>query len=488
MGVSSVLGLDPVKVATAAVGDTADKLRRKNAQRRLDLYCDHAEPHLEELVDRTFEEAKIKKLLAPFLGLAASMSLLRRVVDEIARPVYSTPPTRIVKPEASQEVYRALADEVRLSERMDLACRLVQAVNTVWLYGRFIPSLGQARLDVLTPNNTTVIPHPDDPTTELALIYDTKVWHQGRVETAHVFWDDEVTFRFLADGRTLGGGPHGIGRMPFVAVHRRARWGAYHDDTTGNDLEGGTLAVQLLTALTLRLHKAQGFRQITATGDVQNLPKSQPMGEDTALIGTDVQFGTLDLATPPDHYLKTIEAITTTVAANHGVSRDRLNQKTNTAADEVGLLERRADAIKVFHRAEHDVFELLKLVSREHPTHRIPEEAKLTIDFAEVEARVDRLTQLKIREEEERMGLRSRIDDIMEDQPEVATEEDAWEEYMRNLAVRARRIELERALNMPQEPDRNGPGRSPEDNGRMGPAARDNADEGADAPDDGSQE
>lgn len=476
--VREVLGLDPLKLAIDVVSDPLEKQRRKNAQRRVDLYLDHAETHLREEVHRVFQTAEVRALIEPFIKMASSQSLFKRVVDEISRPVYSIPPRREVTGlESDQDTFRQLARECRLDGRMDLAVRLVNACNQVWLYYRHVPRLGVV-LDVLTPNMVTVIEDPADPTRELGIIYDRIVRRNGKPELMHVFWDAKETFQFDTEGKALAFDDpklkklHGLPRMPFVSIKRRDNWGKFWDDTSGNDLECGQLAVSLVTALVLKLHKCQGEKQIVITGDINGVPKGQTLDGQGAIVAPDgTTITTLDLTTNPEHYLKTVDTITDRVAANHGLNRERMNQ--GQSANEDGLLERRADMIKVFRPAEEDGFEVLKMVSLEHPRLKLSKDASLAVDFGEFEARTDRKAQLDIWEQSRSMGLRNVLDDIKATNPEIQTDAEAWDELDKNMAAEADFILRRRALNIPEDATVDQPGQNAAANGAMGPLVRD---------------
>jgi hypothetical protein len=484
------MGVDPLALAIEYVKEPGEMQRRKKAQRRVDLYLDNSEKIIEQEIHSVFKEPAVQERLKPFVKMAASQSLLKRIVDEQARPVYSTPPRRVVGPGGGQADFNALAAECRLNEKMDLACRLVHACNTVWLYYRFTPRLGVV-LDVLTPNMVTVIPDPDDPTRELALIYDRRVRIDGKEQVAHVYWDDAETFTFLSDGTLLPDvdgvtrRQHDIGRIPFVTIHKRERWGTFHDVTGGNDIEAGTVAGGLLIILSLKLLKSQGERQLVVMGDIHGFPKGQILDGESAIVAPEgTSIDSLDMRSDATHYIQVLDAITNTVANNHGVNRDRLDAKSGDLAGDIGLLERRADAIRIFWRAEQDGFDVLKRVSREHPAYRLPQDAKLEVDFGEIHHRTDRKTQLEIREAEERRGLRSILDDIMEDQPEITTEDAAWDEYNKNLGVFGRRIQMVRALQIPADAGDGYVGQDAAANGALGPLVRDgkiSRDQAADA-------
>lgn len=487
MGVKSLLGVEPVKLAKDLMGDLADKQRKETQRRRLDLYHDDTAAIVQSDILKVFDSAEVRGLVKKVLGLAGSQGLFRRIVNEISRPVYSIPPVRRVDNDTDMVTYLSLAKECRLNAKMDLACRVVHAANAAFLYVRYLENLGRINVDVISPDMVSVIEHPEDPTEPLAILYQAWVWRGEQKVNVWIYWDDEVTFRMQSekviafdDGDVVK--THGLGMVPFVPIHRQERAGQYWDVTTGQDLEAAQLSLSFLMALILRLHKTQGYRQMYAIGDLQQIPKAQLLAEESMpFFPEGTQVGTMDIATDPGHYLKTVEQVITQVAANHGINRDRLNQKSEGLPSEVGLLERRADAIKVFREAETRLFDVVRrVVNREYPGKSIGEDARFEIDFSEVEARVDRMTQLKIWAEEEKMGLRNHLDNVMEDQPEIQSPQEAEREYMRNIEYWQRRINMLRQMNSPQDMLDNGVGRTPQENGRLGPAARDN---GADAPD-----
>lgn len=490
MGVRAVLGREPLELALRVTKDTGDALRRRKAQIRMDLYADNIEPVLLEEIQQKFREEAVRARLRPFLRTAACQSLFKRIVNEIARPVYAVPPVRRVSPDRDQRVFDEIAKQSRLNYKMDELCRLAHAGGTAWLQVRYVPRLGVV-LDVVTSNIARVIPDPDDPLRELAIIYDKVVesetqtyiddlGREHRKETVvHVYWDDAETFAFDNEGREIVGSrkPNTLGVIPFVPVHTVPRWGGrYWNETAGDDLVSGQLGVSLLTALTLKLHKSQGEKQIVVQGDIAGFPKDQILDSEGAIVapeGTSVT--TLDLATDSGHYLKSIEEIRSAVAANHGISRERLNQNSTSTVTDVGLNERRADAVKVMAEAEHAAFEIIRLVSQENEdgSKRLSDSAEYTVDFGDVSMRADPKGTLELWKEMRSMGLRNVLDDIKALNPEIRTDEDAWDELRDNMLAEAKYILERRALNIPDDASMEKPGQNPQDNGAMGPRVRD---------------
>jgi hypothetical protein len=109
-------------------------------------------------------------------------------------------------------------------------------------------------------------------------------------------------------------------------------------------------------------------------------------------------------------------------------------------------------------------------LSQAHPKFKMTAEPDFAIDFHEMEVRMSLKDQVEIWRELEKDGLHSPVDSIMAINPEIKSEDEAWAEFERNLKHRGKKIELLRALNAPSDVE-NDPGRSPQDNGALGPRA-----------------
>lgn len=471
---------NPAKAAATVILSTEEKTRRALAQRRLDIYGDNYEGHVLAVIRQFFKAPEVAELTGQFAAMACANSLLKRIVNDVARPIYATPPTRHVKvggkpAQDQRKTYLALAREMDLDRRMALATCLTVAVNDLFLFVRYVRGAGMC-LDVITPNQASVLVHPRYPSKALGISYDvTAPGPDGKPVTVHVVWDDGGYFMIDAKGFPLSGyTPHNFGRIPMVEVHRTARWGSYFDCHGGSDLEAASLQVALINALVLKLHYSQGERVLGRIGGNGPMPDDQTQDALNVLDFGDCQsVMQLDLVTDPSHYLKTKAEIETTVAANYGISRERLNQRGTEATDDVALRERTAEVMRVMRTAEDDLFDVVRAVSVEHPEHKLDPEASLAIDYGPMSERADRMQQLQIRKLERSMGGRCILDDVYEDNPEVADDDEAWSEVDRNMAAEAEYVLRRRALNIPEDATAENPGASPQQNGAMGPAVRD---------------
>ncbi len=489
MGYRAVYGVDPLRAAFEAVSDSAEKERKRQANVRVDLFYESVETILRREISRLFNDPDVAAKLMAFARLAGSPNLFRRTIDEVAGPAYQIPPTRKVRigegrePDKEQtQRYRKLVKATKLDRRLDLACHLGHACNTVFLSCRYSERLGPI-VDVLTPAQVTVIPDPDDLHRELAVIYEREArTSDGRPECVYVYWDDAEMFLFNQYGARLPvpstgewRATHTYGRIPFVPVHLTDRpCGTYWDTSSGNALVAGALAAMILTALTLKLHKSSGFRQPVVTGDIVGFPKGQTFDEENAVVvpeGTRLEV--MDLVAPASHYLETLRDIVQRTAANYGINLDRLNAKSSADASDVGLQERREDAVKIFRCAEEEVFDLLRILSSHTPDMTLSDAAVLEVDFGELTLRTDPMGTLDLWERQIKGAMRNELDNIRALNPEIDSDEEAWEEFDRNLEIHAQAIERMRALNMNKDAGPDMPGQDAQENGALGPKVRD---------------
>ncbi len=494
-----ILGGNPVEAVLDIVTSRAETARRQQASVRVRLYSDDYTDILREQIGGVFLEPAVISRLLRFSQYAGASSIVKRVSDEVARPLYARAPFRRVMmpgelepatpdgedgfklPESSpqQQAWNELAAEMRLDRKHDLVARLLTPCPDMFELVRYVPEFDRMCLDVLTPDMVSVIPHPQDYTQALAIVYDSSWDYRGRV-CQRVLWDDKRVMVLDEKGDVIRVVDHDYGLIPIVQIHRKERVGCYFAAQEGNDLVAAAAFEMLMDIITVRKLKTQSHIQLAYSGDIDRVIKDQVSDEESILMvngGAASGAGQLypiNLESDPSPLLKAREMIETNVAANYGISRDRLNQKTGDVGEDVGLKERVNELAQVMAEAEQSLFTIVKQVSREHPRHKIAPDAKLVVDLGSLHDRVDRSTQLAVRREEKSQGIRSAVDDVLEDHPEFGGD--------RRLAVafideKAREqavvVERQRALNLPQDGGAGEPGQSPQQNGAMGPNVRD---------------
>lgn len=476
MGLRSVTGQDPVQAVRSIVTNDAEKVRIRQQLRRVAFYQDDIQGTLRSEIYKVFQTPKVRERILSFLDMATSNSFFRRVVDEVCRFTYNPVPSRQVTGQPGDPAaYAAFALQTRLDRRMDIACRILESANSVALFPRYSDSLDRWVLDIIEPGNCYVISHPDDPTTELAFIYNMVVDGQFGREVHRVYWDDEVSFRL--DNRyeivRTGGEPlrlNPIGRIPVVVLHKQERFGTYWDVTTGSDLEAAQLSISLLNALSLKLLKSQGEKQIVLQGDTAVISQNQTLDSEAAIVApSDTSITTLDLRSDARHYTDVLDGIVTRVAANYGLSRDRMNATGVHLAEDAALLERRQEMVRICEDAEQQLFDLMIDLSKTHPNPamRLSDDATLRVDFREIETRLAKKDQLELWEQQIKMGLKSVEDMLFAENPDINTIDEAHAEMLENLESWATWVEMRRRLNAPSDITEDS-GNSAADNGRAG--------------------
>jgi hypothetical protein len=483
MGISSVLGADPVKLFWDTITSSQDRMRRERAAQRMRLFRDESANALRAQFQRIFKSYDRRTRVEAFLSLSTCLALFKRIVNEVSAPVYNPPPTRFLRRATDQVVFERIGEKVRLNKRMDLLTRVSTAQGAAALMWRTSQRLGPI-LDVIGSHMWTVIPDPEDATRELGFAYAKWAMIDGTARLHWACWDDELAFELNERGQVVGmpltratGHP---GFIPAVTVHMLERTGADYWEATssGSDLEAAHDALGYIVTMTLRGHHTQGHQQPGLNGDPANFPRGQILdGENILLAGEGNTLTNLWNSWDPASNLKTAEFIIRTVAANYGVDLERLNAKVGAQASGLALLERRAETLETMYEAEVRSFRMVEPLSRASadPELRLAEGAELEdIAYPDLSAKTDREAQLRIRKEERKLGYRSVVKDKLEDNPELrGNRAKAWAEVIRDMEDEAKYIELRRAMGIDTNASATEPGQPQEQNGAMGPAVRD---------------
>lgn len=485
MGVREILGVNPVEIVNDLIStssNTKGAERRRLSRQRVDMFYDKGGEVLRERMASLFQARadNRKERVAQFATFSSSLSIFRRVVNELATPVYNPPPLRVVVGEDGTTVdevgnaaYFDICKAARLNQRMDIACRMMGACNDVILGPKYSTGLKRLVVDVITPAISEVITHPDDPSEMIGFLYQKQAMRPGE-HANWVFWDDSEAFEVGKNGqivRVLSRDEH-PGFLPFMAIHATERVGSFWDENTGNDLVNAQMTAGLALAHALRLHHTQGHTLIAIAGDPANFPKEQMLDPEVPFYAGEGNTVTaINSPTDPGPHLRTIEMVTMAVAANNGLSRERMNA-SGPPTDQAAMYERRYETVQVMAEAEQRLFALVaKVMGAALP---LAPGARLAVDFPDVSAKGDRKTQLEVRKMERHQGIRSVLDDVLEDNPELGADRTAAKAYAESrMEEEAWYIEKRRALGISGEATSATPGQPQEQNGAMGPAVRD---------------
>lgn len=456
-----------VNIVQETVDSQEDTYRQSVTAERVALYRDDYKVSLEKIIDNVFQHPAVAARLKTLVPLVGGTSFIKRVADDLARPLYARPPIRkFAEDKEGTKALATLADKLELNSRMDDVARLLVAANSVFGLCRFVPGVG-LRLDLMTGADVWVIPHPSVPTHPLAIVYERCSATDPDVRE-RVVWDDKYYWAIDCEGNLVSSiVAHNLGLIPIVDIHQKGRTTEYWDVTKGMDLVRQAKNSMFYDLVSLKKAKSQSHIQLTFSGDSSGFSKDQVSDEESVLIANGAgQIDSVNLESDPSKLIAAKQANEALVMSAYGLGTD----------DDTGLKARVAELASVLVPAEQRIYKVFQKLSQADPelSGKLPEGERLIVDLGTIHHRVDRETQLRIRETEAKRGLRSGVDDLLEDNPELGGDRELALQWIDDRMLEEATIILKRrALNIPEDGSVGSPGQNPEANGALGPKVRD---------------
>lgn len=433
--------IDPIDLIDAL---KARSDRREIQRRRYDLLIDNCAMHVEHEIDQRFTQPENRRHLRMFLDLGNNS--YRATVEKVAS-VYKEPARRRFAKESDNALWRdALADDMDLT--MESVNRIALACNECFV--RPVVRNDGIDLDIITPDQCEVASDGIWPT-QIAYV----------VEDGYVYVDPQVWLQFNFDGHIVGGDAHGIGMLP-VSVFRRARPAkGFWLGTLGEDLVAAYFDQVINRSWLNMLSYFQGHKELARVPSL-NVPQST-RGQAQAPAGPHVihdgDMRVLDMRTDLEPHLRVNEGKLQRTAANWGISADVLNQsKFGSGLERLlahsGLNEVRLATIKLFRPAERYLMAMSAAVwNASAPAQKFSDLGDLDprIDYGEprlIESPKDSVEILSSRME---LGLASVVDQVMADDPDIQTREEAIEKIKRNLEENSVVLEARRRYSVPDD-------------------------------------
>src|SRR5688500_11718808 len=257
-------------------------------RRRHDLYNDAGREHISTLIDAVFKDPEVKRLRHAWTQPAQYNNVLKRVVNELST-CYSEPATRTVESDADQAKYRDVQALARQDEQMRCMEHLLNLHRAVWV-GFRVRNVGthevprnDLAIDIVTPANSFVVTHPNDPTVAigLAIKLDVQPARGSSAPPAWVVWTEAERF-YLDRYGSMVGEPltHGIvdlegrGVLPYVYVTLEPPRGTIWPGRAGEDLVSADLAIKFAAVCLLKELKS-ATRQTFLSGDLASAARDQ---------------------------------------------------------------------------------------------------------------------------------------------------------------------------------------------------------------------
>lgn len=431
-------------------------------QKRTRLYLGSSERDAQDMIENVFKDSEVKKKAHEWVTFAKFNNVLRRVIIEQAS-VYSLPAERTVGIVPARSPNPTPADDARYDAEVEAfnegnrryhevlrLCRfheVMQRLNALLLLNRAVVVRPRMRkqpdgqwvptIDLVTPASFYAVRDPIDPTLCVALIFlcafqlakgvkgpthELLTWH----ERAWLNESGEVMATHPDGASAID--EHKLDRIPAILATIDPPDGALIDESTGEDLVAAQESVTFLTMRMLKEAKSATTSTVL-TGDVSmatrgqsddsEVPKHLPEGVAANTLDSSMDFLKFDDAG---------QRVTRSVAANHGVSMDEMNQSTPSSAEgldlrRVPLRERRLQQHVPLRQIEHDIAVLLSvIVAQRRPDLAFSTEG-WNIDFADPQTPLGTREALDVLEKELQLGLTSELRAIMDRNPDLTYEQ-----------------------------------------------------------------
>lgn len=449
----------------------SEKNRMKAAQKRHDLYCNDTNSHFDNILSEVFSNKEVIAARQKFVRMSRYLNVSRRVINKIST-VYRGGAERYLgaRPTGGSEnkpteVLKILNERTQIDQVMLRAQRMVNLTNACAIYPR-VKTDGTPELHAYHHGNFFAVHHPDEPTDLLALIFEKRRRGASIIdsqESSWLFMDSKIITRLQPGGSPSGDVvEHGLGRIPAVLARRDMTSEVLIDTHTGGDIEAAHEAVALMIIMMLK-HLKSGTKMPYLAGDTTGMATEQPLDEESFSRFNDGSApGVLDLGADPSAYLRAAKSIIRDLEETYGIP-DPAIEAGSRSGDQIEiqnkrLVEMRAEQIPHWRAVEMDLNDLRSRV------HKY--EAKdFWISFGEVTKVRTRSEELKVRQEERKLGYSNVVDELIKDNPELDVQ-GATAAFIRNCQLETLFVAQKRSLNIPSD-STDSQGRSPEENGRL---------------------
>ena len=410
--------------------------------------------YIREAMYKMFKKKTVKKMNVRVFNVVP------RVIDKLSL-AYKNPPERYLdggvkysvdkttrvttadQPESDKR-YQELLSESNIAKKEGEWLKLGRLFNTilvqpVWKEDPTSPGEFFMDFTIHTPAWTVVIPKDDDFLTPQAFYYPTWRSVNGEVQQVLVWWDAESHYYLDRMGNKVAvpGNPtmeNPFHRLP-VAVLRLKDAADFWGEGMWDLVEGNEeVCIQATNIFYVSIFQAHG--QPVAIN--MNLSGEPPIGPDIPIVVNDARS---DGATPDfkfvnanpnikavqdliDWALKTLQVLKGLGPQQFSTSVKGMQSGVSKIVDASEIEEIRVDDTKILTGFEESLFDVMRMVHNYYNGSKpIPEDAKFSVSFGEQKITKNIQDQIAEREAFLQLGIASRVDFILEDNPGMTREE-----------------------------------------------------------------
>lgn len=434
-----------------------EKQRKLRAAERQRLYQCGGDDQMARMVDKVFEDPDVREFREQFLEFTKHNNVLRRVTGEVAN-VYSLPAKRTVgklpaMPAETSDAERArfeketdaLAEENRRYREVQRLARQDEVMPLIdqWSFLQRTLAVGarmratprgdlEPMIDVVTPATLSAVRDPIEPGLCVGLIFENDLQVVDGAEAPKwTVWTDHEMFQINGLGQVMTDHvkEHGYGRMPYVLFTLEPPAGRLFDEDTGQDLVAAHKLSWFLWCLAAKEAKSSTL-QLALLGDISRALRNQADDSQRALLlpeGVVPQL--LNRFSEFGKFAELARDVYETTASNYGVASSVLrNDPSESAAARdrlrLPLREQRLRRQIPFRELERQLAEILSIVVKQDGRADLAYTTEgWRCDFADPQTPLGEKEQLEVDEKKIQMGMTSRTEVLMRQNPDITREE-----------------------------------------------------------------
>ncbi|MCD4828519.1 MAG: hypothetical protein K8R90_03700 [Candidatus Cloacimonetes bacterium] len=418
-----------------------DLERRQRTQMYLDFYHNRVQRHLLPILQQMVDSEEAREL-ARYLE---HDNITERMIHAISLVFAEPLRVRVRRREQSgwgdDAALQSRLDRLLAASRLGLALKEVERLSKLTFDVAVLPQLrhGAIELDIITGEKAFVEQAEDNPTHAARFYYQVGVRQNtpqpGRVDNYHA-WCEEGKFACVVDA---DGQPGNFVRLPHIDYGGRLPVVMFRNylpvDSFWRDAENAV--VQKNIAIDLR-------RTDLAMAEAYNIPQLLTIGapEDQEMkkgrtFKLDIPRNELGDTVGDARYLKPSESLREQnelirdrieqLGLSLGLSRSVITGQTASSGYELALakheiLERNRSDREYYRASVTELVKVMMDTARLGLGADFPADAEITVDFGEIRFAQSDLDKLRARKHKLEMGLASRLDFILEDNPDLDRE------------------------------------------------------------------
>lgn len=372
-----------------------------------------------------------------------SVDLTRALVNQLAK-IFQNDPAIILRgaSDALANEFANLMDDVNLYSSLRVIDRMAENCNQVGIAPIYNPRTGKIKLDFITTDRCIVWQDEIDPSTATAVAYtirnrfDTPIAERADV---YALWTDEeyrvvtITTDGKIDRDIEPRIPNPYGRIPIVwfapDMPIDAFWVDRQFPIVDANLRANIQISNLDVALDFQSFSTlwttgmpEGSKLLTGVQRYINIPLDSVTGKAN---------GSLGYATPSpqlDTLWKIINDNIAMAASMMGISADIIKQGSNYNSGyqlrlaKTDVINRNVEKKSTYREPLRDLVQQIMDCKRLNSNVNLPTDADISIDFADITVENDPMQEEQIRGLKIANGTMSRVDAIMEDNPDLTRE------------------------------------------------------------------